>query len=401
MALVGIELTTWIGYLFGIIILRVPWGPPTLPTWFTFSSLYSLLILAFNLFNLIDVFANSHRSFSVTETQRLAQLTTRISLQIHILCYFYHKLYFLVKGKQLANFMLELHYYPLSKPIRFRKFLLECILVSIGNFCFFVPVVIRAVRANKIMSFQSSVTWIGNFMNSDIIYTVTFYVFQIFTQGIAENTVFSLLMSFSNRLHAILENFGDDTVEIITNEMKAANDQCSKLNNYRKISANDSSLRIKCARHQILVRFGKVQSICTAGYLIMAPLFFTIILLGTCSAIMTGSKAVILNRNGWNLAIDIMRIIGSCLYTGVFQVGEQVNRKMKEIKLKILQSYLKISWQPELRNEVKEMVEIIQNWHWKLSAAGLFSVERKLARGVSNFFNFYIYLRFLVTCCTY
>lgn len=385
MALVGIELTTWLGYFFGIIILRAPWGLPTLPTWFTFSSIYSLLILAFNLFNLIDVFSNAHGSFSLTETQRLAQLTTKASLQIHVLCYFYYKLYFLVKAKQLANFMLELHYYPLAKPIRFRTFILECFLVSIGHLCFLVAMAINLVKARNILFFQASVTWLGNLMYSKTLYIVIFYGLQVVAQGVAENTVFSLLISFSNRLRTIIENFGDDTVEIITNEMKAANDQCAKLNNYQKVSLNDSSLRIKCARHQILVRFGKVQNICGMGYRLMAPLFFTIIFLGTCAAIMTGSKSVILKRTGWSLATDVIRIIGSCLYTGVFEVGERVNRKVKEMKLKIFQSYLKISWEPEFRNEVKEMVEIIQKWQWKLSAAGLFSVERKLARGVSNF----------------
>lgn len=384
MALIGLQFTTWTGCLFGIIVLRVPWGAPSLPSWFSFFPIYSVLNLAFSVFNMVDVYVNSQTSFSLAETNQLAKWTTSASVQIHTAFFFFFRFYFLLRAKQLAKFMNELYFYPLPKlsPFWRKMAFIETIYSATGYMTHFLAVIISMVgmkKAAEAMYNQAAVTWVGYITGNKYLYTIIFLSVCVIVQGVAENTTCTYLLYFSHKLSRILENFANEAVEIIETEMKSLNN-CHSVRDDDMANAN---LKLQCAKHTIITKFRKVESLCNQFYHLLGPLFLSLIALGTGSAIVSTSKAMILPRSGVMLSVDVIRIIGYVCYIGVYEIGDRLNKVTRKVKLQLYQSFIKVSWQMEFKQEVKEIVEIVGNWEWEMSAFKFFSVERRLAGGVS------------------
>lgn len=365
--------------------MKTPWGPPALPSWLTFSPIYGFLFIIFTAFSFADVYFNSDTSFALKETNSLAQWTTSASVQIHAFLLLFHRFYLLINAKRLAALLSELHYYPLPRPSKSwtNIFLLESILSATVYLSYIVSFIISWIQNRDVLINQAESSWLGSLIHPQL-YIAIFMISQMAAQGVITNTIYILLLSFSYWIYRIVETFTNDTVELISTEIRAVNERHAQLSEYQKQQfGNETRFKLKCATYQIVERFDKVQKVCGMAHEFMSPLFFTTIFLGTVTSIVLSSKAVVLKRSGWSLAQDMIRMVGYLCFVGLLETGEQVGRKVKEMKLKVFQSFIKISWEPELKQEVREVVTNIQNWNWKLSAMGFFSVERSLARGVS------------------
>lgn len=393
MGLRGLQCTTWTGWLIGLVILRTPWGPPTLPSWSTFSLAYSITLLLCHIFLIIDVVINSSNSMAMAERNRLGILVTIFGIQELIVTYFYFRLCFLINAKKIANFMRKLHYYPLPSLSKFwrNKMVHESVLTGSCVIFYLIASIVGSIAVSpEILGCMAKQTWVGYLTGHNVyIYGTIISLFMTVPPGLTLNIVLGVVVSFSYRLARIFENFSEETILAIR---KALRDEKHFDKVQQKISVHQSHgqlsehvLKTKCFVHETLIRFLKVQELCESGLSFMSPLLFGLLFLGTTFVITCISKLVILpSRSTAQIIVDISSILQCWGALLLIPIGETVNKIILKGKLEVYQEYRRLPSRSLLKKELRGAVELMQGWQWHLAVKGFFRVDRSLTSGVSN-----------------
>jgi len=330
MAMHGLALSTWLGWVFGVIVLKTPWGPPRLDSWLNFSVFYSLFFLFSHIFIILDIIINSPRSLSLTETNMLAVWITRLDLQIGIITFLIFRIFMLVSAKKLAKFMSQLHYYPLPKPSPcwINCLFMESVLAAAAYLTHYLALILASINNWSTLSHQTLHSLLGKLFGRTA-YWIVFMIFELLHQGALFNVTYAILLSFSVRLARIFQSFADDTVELLE-ELRTSWEKNKKNIQIQMVAAKgqrlmEEDLRVKCARHQILVRFKEIQTIFETGDALMSPLLLSKIVTGTLTFIVCVSKIFVVNRSTLSVIIDVIRAVNCWLFVGVFEIGEKVN----------------------------------------------------------------------------
>ncbi|CAL8137658.1 unnamed protein product [Orchesella dallaii] len=228
----------------------------------------------------------------------------------------------------LAKFMSQLHFYPLPKPSPkwIHCMFLESLLVNAVYLTYFTSIFLGILNNLTTMSHQVLHSLLGRTLGRTA-YWIVFTLFQVLQQGSLNNVTYAILLTFAVRLARIFQSFADDTVEMLEGLTQSWEEsrhvQAQAAGKGERLLEED--LKVKCIRHQILVRFKEIKNIFETGDSLMSPLLLNAIVTGTLVFIVCGSKAFVVVRTPLSGIVDVFRVLNCCLFLVVYEIGENVN----------------------------------------------------------------------------
>lgn len=328
MAIIGLRVHSWFGWLTGVLLIDLPSGPPTLKSWFSLHNLWSLIVIIIQHTLLIDFLRQSSIILSLG-VNKLARDLHTFMFVVAYLAFWSIRIIFAVYAKKLAVLLNRLYFYPLKSQIviwqsawRKAQFVinLSALLAFSLATIFTCAIHFREAFAPKKSSWFS---WAGS-VGSALIGTA----FGSLTTMYATNLAFAIIVSVSFYLAMIFDEFCDDIEALLrTSSMWFAND-------FKIIKRQKEStiIRISSTREVLIKKLEYIQEIFDSADEIISPLVL-IVFVAETFRLVTGAHELIINRLGGLFAVHgYLTIFEQFVHTCLVLVGSFVKDNVRNPK---------------------------------------------------------------------
>ncbi|CAL8099986.1 unnamed protein product [Orchesella dallaii] len=386
MALKGLELATVLGWFTGIIILDHPWGVPSLSSWLTFSTFYSLSLFGVYFFLMVDFLFNNSRGLHLNENRKFAKWVVAFSISQYILVALLQRFGFIFNAKRLGKLMQTLSQ-QMNQQKRQRIYTMQFVGIHLGFLVLLIGSTVMAINFIKVNASRPS--WIHFLGLGNVGYAIIYPLFAFVPLMLTSQCCFAIISVVCTRIPEIISEFYDQVRYAITtitsdtrSELEIFNiiHMRSKLE-MKKGAKEIAGLSLKPCRHDVVNRFEEMKDLLKLTDEAISSLVFLCMVGMTLNLVGTASQIFVIGHTGTSLFIDIVHLSLCALHSTLLQVGQRSREMQKQAKTQLYTEFLNLPWSTE-KAEMEEVVQEIVEWEWRLSACGFFHVDRRLASGI-------------------
>lgn len=227
MALKGLTIPIWIGWLCGVLVLKRPWGTPSLPSWLTFSTLYCLFGLAMYCFLMADFALNNSGGLALGEEHRFGKYVRGFSVTQYAVITFLKRISFLLNAKRLGRLFEILSGLEEDHPHSNRHekndkkknwWMCNIPVVSIMIFLSFTITLFSIASKGVEFVMQNSMkpSWVKMLGLGNWGYGIIYFLFAVMPLGIVSNVAYAIIMVTTFRVNQLFCDFCMDLRESLT-----------------------------------------------------------------------------------------------------------------------------------------------------------------------------------------